>query len=107
MERHCWPALTLFFRLDRIQKKSSLLSSLGDRRKDEMRRLMEDKDRILAGLNDFKEDDQEIADNPILRRLAPERVALTQEEKEALVKRDQLAENEEEKDADKDDVTPE
>ncbi len=87
----------LSFRLSRLQnRKGGMVGGLRERREDEMRRFLEDKDRVFSGIQNEDDSSATIPDNPILRRLAPERQALTEEEKVALVKADALQKDKEE-----------
>lgn len=72
-------------RLCTQKDSSSLVKDLQARRDDEMRRFLQDSQSIST-----HSEDQDIDINPILRRIAPERQALTIEEQVRLLEADQL-----------------
>ncbi|XP_059085108.1 uncharacterized protein LOC131882084 [Tigriopus californicus] len=77
-------------KLNRLQTpKGSLVQDLKARREDEMRRFLQDSQWTHANSEDSSQN-QDIHINPILRRLAPERQALTIEEQVRLLAADQL-----------------
>ena len=80
-------------KLDKIQKKKdSLLKDLKEKRQDEMRRLLDSELSYPNTHSDFLNSDPDtpISENAIVRRLAPHKQALTEEEKLSLLKEDQL-----------------
>ena len=79
-------------KLKRVQKKGSMVKDLEKRREDEMRRFLAGGDPLATadlGL-DAEGAGGDLGDSALLRFIAPERVALTEEEKTALVKADIL-----------------
>ena len=81
-------------KLAKLQKKGSLVDDLRNRRQDEMKRFLANGNQVSSSNSDFTHENIDIPSNALLRRIAPEKQALTVEELLHLVKEDQLLEPE-------------
>jgi len=90
-------------------KKGSLVRDLQKKREDEMRRFVDSQDDAIRSEESDWVDRQDLAsgttENPLIRRIAPDRQVLNPEEALILIKADSLARGEEKDDTEK--TTPE